>query len=302
MRSERSRTTLLPVALLLASASECGGDFGAAVGGANARRGDFAPSTVGPRDASIGPMPPPTQIGGYLLGPPVMPSVLEDAGTTESRGCATILGIVRDFKAWDPTTHTGHPDFERYTGFGLKGIVQDTLGADQKPVYASTGPTAMTTGPDFFYQWYRDTEGVNLAYYLYLYLVSNGSVFAFQGTPFFPLDWAGWGNEGRPHNYHFTTEVHTKFVYFGGETFSFAGDDDLWVFVNGRLAIDLGGTHPSQTGEVALDMIAANFGLVKGATYALDLFHAERHTDTSNFQMQTNIQFVRCGIIIAEPP
>jgi fibro-slime domain-containing protein len=282
----------------------CGGDISGVLGRDNGPAGDFAPPTVNLADSSPGPVPPPTQVGGYELGPPVATAVgppQPDAGGAGILGCDTILGIVRDFKAWQPATQTGHPDFEHYTGDGLKGIVKDALGPDQKPVYASTGPTAMTTGPDDFNQWYRNTDGINLPYYLYFHLVATGHVFAFQSTPFFPVDWTGWGNEGRAHNFHFTTEVHTQFAYFGGETFSFAGDDDLWVFVNGKLAIDLGGTHPSQTGQVDLDAVAPVFGLVRGATYDLDLFHAERHTDTSNFQMQTNIQFVKCGIIVPEP-
>src|SRR5690606_24986428 len=53
-------------------------------------------------------------------------------------------------------------------------------------------------------------------------------------------------------NYHFTTELRYFFQYQGGETLSFRGDDDVWVFVNGRLAVDIGGVHSARHGRVVL--------------------------------------------------
>src|SRR5690606_5900318 len=111
----------------------------------------------------------------------------------------------------------------------------------------------------------------------------------------FPLDGKGWPNtEVLGHNFLFTTEIHTTFVYRGGETFSFMGDDDVFVFVNKKLAIDLGGPHPAQSATIDFDARAAELGITKGETYQLDVFHAERHTNESNFRMVTTID---CFII-----
>jgi fibro-slime domain-containing protein len=137
-----------------------------------------------------------------------------------------------------------------------------------------------------------------MPYFVYLFFVPNGIVFTFDSNSFFPLDGTGWGNQGRAHNYHFTTEVHTEFAYKGGETFRFTGDDDLFVFINRRLAIDLGGVHAAVSDQVDLDARAQELGIETGKIYPLDLFHAERHTTESNFRVDTNLQFTNCGIIV----
>ncbi|MBK8266358.1 MAG: fibro-slime domain-containing protein [Nannocystis sp.] len=84
---------------------------------------------------------------------------------------------------------------------------------------------------------------------------------------------------------HLTTEIHSFFQYSGGETFTFQGDDDVWVFINKKLVIDLGGVHGVSTQSVNLDSL----GLEPGNVYPIEVFHAERHTVQSNFRIDTTI-------------
>jgi fibro-slime domain-containing protein len=196
-----------------------------------------------------------------------------------------VPAVIRDFTP-------AHPDFESFSGSGADlGIVQRELGPDHKPVYAADGHTV--TSRESFDQWYRDIPGVNESTTIRLPLTDNGDgTYGFYSSSFFPIDDQLMGNEGRRHNYHFTTEVHLRFTYVGGETFHFEGDDDLWVFINGRLALDIGGLHPVVAGSVGLDAQAADLGLEPGREYPLELFHAERHTTESNFRLTTTIRFV----------
>lgn len=204
-------------------------------------------------------------------------SVLALASSVVAANTITLDITLRDFS-------NSHKDFQ-INGSGLvTGLVEATLGEDGKPVYV--GGKSLSTKVNFD-QWFNDVEGTNINFDRSLTATetSDGSgLFTYANNSYFPINGEGFGNEGNNNNFHFTTEINSQFTFMGSETFSFSGDDDVWVFINNELVIDLGGIHGPKSASVDLERL----GLTLGNNYSLDIFHAERRTSGSNFSFTTS--------------
>lgn len=157
-----------------------------------------------------------------------------------------------------------------------------------------------------FQLWFHDQPGINMAAPLAITLVrrTDGAwVFddeldeTYQGLGgFFPIDGQLFGNSATvkgvlDHNFHFTVELHATFTWTAGagRFLEVRGDDDLWVFVNDELVIDLGGVHRAKSQFVDLERL----GLADGATCRLDIFFADRHRMHSKLGLVTNVRDLR---------
>ena len=140
---------------------------------------------------------------------------------------------------------------------------------------------------------------------------TNGTIS--QGTGgtatvgFYPLDKLGYEQSGlltktsaidSTHNGSFTLRGESQFVYNKDSNlyFTFTGDDDVYMYINGVLALDLGGAHGRNTKTVNLNEVADKCGLVDGQVATFTFFYMERCSDASTFGIKTNMELVQRAI------
>ncbi len=215
-------------------------------------------------------------------------------------------GILRDFR-------DDFPDFIPCVEPGYTGpaktcnsrdndyfqIVGMNLANDGKPAYIGPPEGTLTTygaghapcgGVPCFDHWYH-TDSFNQEFFLHLDFVPTGTgVFTYDNQAFFPLDGQGFGNDhadNPDHNYGFTFELHSTFTSVPGLIFTFIGDDDVFVFVDGVKQIDLGGIHEAAEATIEFDTLG-----LSGGSHTLDFFFAERKPPESHFRIDVSPELV----------
>ncbi|MFG0330442.1 MAG: fibro-slime domain-containing protein [Phycisphaerales bacterium] len=186
-------------------------------------------------------------------------------------------------------------------GYPIHPSLYDSSLGDSSGSYQSGTDNGGISSADSFSTWFRDEPGLNMSQPLTMTLERTGGsdempVYSYENNSFFPIDGQLFGNSGGTpdHNFHFTFELHTEFTYIegAGQAFSFYGDDDVWVYIDGRLVIDIGGVHSKVQQMVELDRL----GLQDGKTYPLDFFFAERHRTQSNFRIDTSLVLMNADL------
>jgi len=285
-----------------------GGTGGSAAGSAGSPAASGG--TAGTTDASGGTAGSESASGGTAAGGTGGTSVIPigdagaSAGGVPNDEChPRLVATIRDFDA-------SHVDFQEDmynspTGFGIKGIVEDRL-EDGIPVLLNPAPNGRAvTSAESFATWFSTDHPEDATYLFdldsgYLDKTENDGVVTYASPEFFPIDdepsaEPGFEDaDGNEHNFHFTLELNTEFTYKPGDRFDFTGDDDIWVFIEDELVVDIGGVHFPDSGSIELDTL----DLTAGEKYHLSLFYAERHTAQSNFRMTTTIEFTNCDPII----
>ncbi|HEX3019049.1 MAG TPA: fibro-slime domain-containing protein [Chitinispirillaceae bacterium] len=227
-------------------------------------------------------------------GPPIISR--EFPGITGDCGMITLAVTLRD-KGYGPDFGIVNCDGgENIT----PGMVQPRLGADGKPV-KTKGACQTDSFPKWFVAENLSNGYTNEICYNITLEKNEDGLYEYDSDAFFPLDSFLYlddarkvknpnytldkASDGQQHNFWFTMELTASFEYVKGQTFYFRGDDDVWVFIDSQLAVDLGGLHMAAAGSVRLD----NLRLKAGQTYNFKLFFAERKCCDSNFRIVTSI-------------
>lgn len=189
-----------------------------------------------------------------------------------------------------------------------QGLVDYYLNDEYLPV-AKGGNLITNRGMTDFTRWFSNVAGKSQSYMgqIRLEYDKSNALFSYKSDAFYPLDDAKFStndsvnNDSHNHLFTMSFAIPFKSTASGEEHFTIDADDDTFVFVDDKLAIDLGGIHESMRGEFAINKKGEVYTSINDEDYAysgisvepgggsiIRVFHADRDSAESTFGVMFN--------------